>query len=161
MDTSTTFGAEVIPPSFEDARAFSEGLAAVKIAGKWGYLAPDGSMVIANQFICERGMAGPFRDGLARVARSGLWGHIRRSGEFAYKPRFDMAYEFCEGYAVVTVGKRQGYIDPRGEIVVPATYLYAHNFSEGLGAVNTGTGEPHDSGRLPVKSVSSTERVSS
>jgi hypothetical protein len=36
------FGTEVIPPSFEDARAFSEGLAAVKIGGKWGYLAPDG-----------------------------------------------------------------------------------------------------------------------
>jgi hypothetical protein len=61
-----------------------------------------------------------------------LWGHIRRSGEFAYKPLFDMAYEFFEGYAAVTVGKRQGYIDPTGEIAVPATYLYAREFSEGL-----------------------------
>jgi hypothetical protein len=65
------FGTEVIFPTFEDARAFSEGLAAIKFANKCGYTAPTGSAVIANQFICQRGMAGPFRDGLARVARNG------------------------------------------------------------------------------------------
>ena len=86
-------------------------------------------------------MAGPFREGLARVARGGRWGHIRRSGEFAYEPRFDMALEFSEGRAVVKIGKRQGYISPEGDIVVPVAYRYAHAFSEGLAKVNTGTGE--------------------
>ena len=45
------------------------------------YIGPDGSLVIANQFICERAMAGPFRDGLARVAKNGRWGHINRDAQ--------------------------------------------------------------------------------
>ena len=133
-----TFGTPVIPPSFEDARAFSEGLAAVKLNGKWGYIAAAGSTVIPNQFACGHAMAGPFRDGLARVARDGLWGHINPTGEFAYLPRFEMAYEFYEGRAVVTLAKRSGYIDRTGELVVPPVYLRPEIFPKVLLRLTSG-----------------------
>jgi len=138
-------GNQVIPPFFEDARGFSEGLAAVKMNGKWGYIAPNGSIAIPFEFVCERGMAGPFREGLARVARNGRWGHIDKDGSFVVEPRFDMAYEFSEGLATVELNKRRGYINRLGEFLMKPEFLSADTFSCGLGKVDTGSGKAHNS----------------
>ena len=40
----------VINPQFDAASPFSEGLAHVRIGGKWGYIDPAGKMVINPQF---------------------------------------------------------------------------------------------------------------
>jgi hypothetical protein len=138
-------GREVIPPFFEEARAFSEGRAAVKLGGKWGYIKTDGTSAISPQFTCERGMAGPFRQGLARVAKDGKWGHINRDAEFVVAPRFDMAYEFSEGMAEVQLGKRRGFVGLSGELLIDTVYIHVDSFSDGLAQVNVGTGEAHKS----------------
>ncbi|MEO0108028.1 MAG: WG repeat-containing protein [candidate division WOR-3 bacterium] len=39
-----------IPPQFENALPFSDGLAPVRVGDKWGYINPDGKIVIAPQF---------------------------------------------------------------------------------------------------------------
>ncbi len=52
-----------IPPHFEDATPFIEGLAAVKVGEKWGYIDKTGKTVIEPQF---QG-AWVLRDGLASV----------------------------------------------------------------------------------------------
>lgn len=138
-------GYPVIPPFFEDARGFSEGFAAVKMNGKWGYITPNGSTAISMEFVCQRGMAGPFRQGRARVAKDGKWGHINKEGQFVTEPRFDMAYEFSEGLASVELNKRQGYVSLSGDLVIPPIFLHTDSFSCGLGKVNTGMGEAHKS----------------
>ena len=138
-------GCVVIPPFFEEARGFSEGLAAVRLNDKWGYIKPDGKTAIANQFICKRGMAGPFRESLARVALNDRWGYINQVGEFVIEPTFDMALEFSEGYGTVELSKRQGFVNRGGELVIPATFLWAQRFSEGLAAVDNGDGQAHKS----------------
>lgn len=138
-------GCVVIPPFFEEARGFSEGLAAVRLNNKWGYINPDGKTAIANQFICRRGMAGPFREGLARVARNDRWGYINRVGDFVIEPEFDMALEFSEGYGTIEINKRKGFVNRGGERVIPANFLRAQRFSEGLAAVDTGDGQAHRS----------------
>ena len=56
-------GKIVIEARFDEARVFSEGLAAVRVGDKWGYVDPSGRMVIEPQF----DMAVPFYDGLALV----------------------------------------------------------------------------------------------
>jgi len=43
-------GKIVIPPQFDDAGPFSEGLADVKIGEKWGYVDGTGKVVISPQF---------------------------------------------------------------------------------------------------------------
>jgi hypothetical protein len=143
------FGREIIPPFFEDARAFSEGLAAVRLGGKWGYIRPDGSSAISYQFICEKGMAGPFRQGLARVAKDGKWGYINPDAEFVVAPRFDMAHEFSEGLADVELGKRCGFVNLSGELVIDTIYSRAEEFSEGVAQATAGTNHVSDSNEVP------------
>lgn len=57
---------EPISPKYEDARSFSEGLAAVKQGGKWGYIDTDGKTVISFQY----DMAQRFSEGLAVVGKA-------------------------------------------------------------------------------------------
>jgi hypothetical protein len=53
----------VIRPQFTHALPFTEGLAAVALAGKWGYIDASGSFRIPAQFED----AAPFADGVAKV----------------------------------------------------------------------------------------------
>lgn len=55
---------EVIPPQYQNAQPFSEGLAAVKIGGKWGFIDYLGNEVIPPQY---DGVALGFKQGLALV----------------------------------------------------------------------------------------------
>lgn len=60
-------GDVVIRPQFEMGRGFREGLAAVKINGKWGYIDANGRIVISPQFES----ADNFYNGVANVRKVG------------------------------------------------------------------------------------------
>ena len=51
----------IIKPQFDEADSFSEGLAAVRVGAKYGYIDKQGKIVIKPQLDC----AGPFSEGLA------------------------------------------------------------------------------------------------
>ena len=63
-----------IQPQFDLALGFSEGLAAVQVGKKWGYIDTSGKMVIGLQ---DLSFAKPFHNGLARVGfgKTG-WGYL-------------------------------------------------------------------------------------
>jgi hypothetical protein len=61
-----------IPARFDEARPFSEGFAAVRIADKWGYIDKNGNLFIAPQFADARA----FGQGLAPVRVGDLWGYV-------------------------------------------------------------------------------------
>jgi len=65
---------------------FSEGLAAVTLGDKWGYVDKDGRMVIATLFDDAR----DFAAGLAAVKLDKKWGFIDKSGKVIIAPQFDM-----------------------------------------------------------------------
>jgi hypothetical protein len=73
---------EIISPQYEDAQAFSEELAAVQKDGKWGYLDPQGQVVIDFQF----DIANPFSEGRAIVGHQDgdilTLGLIDHSGQY-------------------------------------------------------------------------------
>lgn len=58
---------EVVAPQYEDAGQFSEGLAAVKKGGKWGYIDEEGNVVIPFQYDYAWG----FNEGYAIVGTFG------------------------------------------------------------------------------------------
>lgn len=104
-------GREAIPLSFDDAREFSEDLAAVKFNGRWGFVDESGAAAIP--FSYED--AGSFRAGLAAVRINGLIGFINRTGALVIPFRYSDAEAIGAGlWRVRTTDGTEYYIDRHG-----------------------------------------------
>jgi hypothetical protein len=68
--------AAISAPAFTDGQSFSEGLAAVKVGDRFGYMSTGGELAIQPQFT----RASPFADGLAVVETTDAWGVINADG---------------------------------------------------------------------------------
>jgi hypothetical protein len=82
-----------IPKHYEVAQKFSDGLAAVRINGRYGYIDPTGKVVIAPQFE----VAGPFTGDYAEVRINGRSGAIDRTGRVVVPAEFDRIVPFTGG----------------------------------------------------------------
>ncbi len=82
---TTKYGTIKRKPHYDDVQGFSEGLAAVKIDGEWGYIHHRKGMVIAPRFEDTR----PFSKGLAAVKMNGKWGYINKKGTLVIPCQFD------------------------------------------------------------------------
>jgi hypothetical protein len=99
--------------TFAAADSFSDGLAAVKVDGKWGYIGTDGEYAIQPRFEA----ANAFSDGLAAVKVDSKWGYINTAGQFVIPNQYDEAGNFLEGYAVVRAGTVVQCVDKDGAAV--------------------------------------------
>ncbi len=103
---------------------FSEGLASVRVKGKFGFINRAGQMVIAPQFV----HAGMFKEGLAPVSikteRRRMYGFIDHTGKFIIQPQYDFAREFNNGLAVVSVMNSRGEFDKIGYIDKTGKYVW-------------------------------------
>ena len=72
-------GKQIGKQVYEDTKLFleSDGLAAIKENGKWGYVDKDGKVIIEPQF--EE--AHSFLNGYAAVKAHGKWGYINEKGK--------------------------------------------------------------------------------
>jgi hypothetical protein len=125
---------------FDEARGFSEGLAAVAINGMHGYIDRSGQIVIPIGF----GDVGDFSEGLAAAAEISEYGYIDKKGDWQIKPKYDYAADFSEGLAIVFMGDNYFYVDRSGQTVLrPRSALQGgevagSNFSEGLAKILVG-----------------------
>jgi WG containing repeat len=132
-----TTGQFVIPPQYEEADDFYDGLAAVRDNGLWGFVDAKGNPVIE----CRFDEARRFREGLAAVSNGDAWGYIDTSGQYAIPPQFYAAMDFGEGLAPVVLarGGNHGYIDRTGRIAIEPQFEYfAGTFHDGLACVEDG-----------------------
>lgn len=109
-------GETVLPPKYEQAGQFSEGLAPVQTdAGgqfRWGYIDKTGNIAITPRFSQARF----FNDGMAGVQiNMGKFGYINRTGDLVIKDQYDNVDQFIDGIAMVEVGTKMGYIDKTGK----------------------------------------------
>ena len=136
-----------IPPKYDDAYSFSEGLARVMVnpnvdksgelnihhlidprlqGGLWGFIDKTGAFVIKPQF----DLAGNFSEGLAPVAIKRKMGYVDKTGKYAIEPRFDIADAFSEGLARVKIDEKFGYIDKNGAFAIKPVFDSATNFKD-------------------------------
>lgn len=93
-------GAEVITPRFQMAWEFDEnGLALVKIKGRYGYINPTGEFVIKPRFQ----YAAPFSEGVAVASIKGRYGYIDTQGRWLVRPKYSFARSVRSGVARVEV----------------------------------------------------------
>jgi hypothetical protein len=104
-------GTIAIPPLYDDATPFSEGLAPVTRRGETAYIDTSGRTVIAPRYwTAER-----FHRGRAVVLVSGRYGYIDRHGAFVADPQFTEAGAFGPGdQAVARKGPTRGVVDLSG-----------------------------------------------
>ena len=86
-----------IPCIYDDAIAFSEGLALVAIFGGYGFIDKAGKCAIP--FIYEDAYV--FSEGLAAVKYDGKWGYIDKTGKEIISYIYDEAGDFKNGIALV------------------------------------------------------------
>jgi predicted DNA-binding WGR domain protein len=122
----------VIPPTYDSASEFYEGLASVSINGIYGYVNTSGQMALVP---FER--ASDFQEELAAVKDKyvGKWGYINHHGEFVIQTQFDEADSFSGGLALVKIGNKYGFIDKSGSWVIKPTFDSGHAFYDGLAIV--------------------------
>lgn len=118
--------------------AFSDGIAAflertsiTRPLARWGFIGPDGTVIISPQFSA----IGPFSEGLAAAAVGGQFGFIDVNGTWVIEPTFELTGPFRDGLARVRYGGNWGFIDTSGEFVIAPSFEAATDFSEGLAAV--------------------------
>ena len=121
----------VIPPQFDNAWAFSEGIANVCINGKRGYIDKTGTFVLPAIY----DEAFPFNEGVALVKIKRKYGFIDKGGKVVIPATFDEAWSFSEGMAMVKIKGKYGYIDRTGTLVIPAKYDYGYPFAHGKATV--------------------------
>jgi len=127
----------VIPFQFQDARPFSDGIAAVKKDNKWGYIDRLGQWIIQPEYDFS---VGDYSSGLSYVGNQFLDTNGMPVFEEA---KFENARKFSpkgkDALAAVQVSGQWGFIDLDGEFVISPKYDGAGDFSDsGLAPVKVG-----------------------
>lgn len=131
----------VIPPRYDNASGFSEGLAPIMLDKKWGFIDTAGNEVVPPKY----DDAENFSEGLAKVGlgdyKTGKYGFIDKAGSEVVPLRYDNAVSFDHGLAAVMLDGKWGFIDQTGQEVAPCKYYTVCAFSDGLARVGMGDGE--------------------
>lgn len=144
-------GKLVIERKFDAARPFSEGLAAVRVDGKWGFIDHGGEYKIKPQFEKPSALDYPgddpidFSEGLAAVEKGGRVGFIDKDGSMVIDAKFGSAREFRNGLAAARdFWGKWGFIDKKGKFVISPQFADALSFSDGRAAIATGGKYPSE-----------------
>ena len=135
-------GATVIAPDWEDGTNFSDGWAAVQRDGKWGYIDPNGQVVMQPVYAHAYAPRGDY----LIVGQQGKYyvkyGMIKRSGELVIPMDYYSITYFKTDRAIV--GKiiggapRYGLIDTQNQVVLPLEWDFLSITDEGNAWVGKG-----------------------
>ena len=115
-----------IPPRYQQAGEFSEGLARVCRDDCWGFVDMTGQEVIEPRF----SLVGDFSEGRA-LAEYIRYGYLNRVGDWVLRPRFHAGSPFREGVAAVKLDGKWGYIQSNGDWFILPRFEDARPFQNG------------------------------
>ncbi|WP_433493892.1 WG repeat-containing protein [Micromonospora sp. CA-248089] len=114
-----------IPPGYEEARPFHNGLAAVRQNGGWGAVDLTGEVVVPTRYhrlgtplADGREVDGFTADGLAVVELAGRRGVVDRGGRVVVAPAYPTVVVHPVAFLVATESGRWGALDRRGEPLI-------------------------------------------
>jgi hypothetical protein len=119
---------------WDGAHDFSEGMAAVKKDGKWGFIDLSGNLVIANKY----DSAGSFSEGLCAVQTGYAWNYIDKTGKTVIHGDFEAANAFSEGRASVMINNKYALIDKDGNLLTNPVFDIIRPFRGGAAAAQAG-----------------------
>src|SRR4030095_5504900 len=101
----------IIPAKYQNADYFREGLAPVKLNGKWGFIDKTGKEVIPLRYqdVVD------FHEGFAAVKADNKWGFIDKTGKEITSIKYEgVSSHFQEGFAGVILDNKWGCIEKTG-----------------------------------------------
>ncbi|WP_230659561.1 WG repeat-containing protein [Psychrobacter sp. I-STPA10] len=121
-------GRVVIPFHYDEAKNFSEGLAAVKKDDKYGFIDKQGKVVIPFEY----DMSSSFSEGTALVIKNDRFIFINKLGKEVLNLDYDEVGIFSEGLVAVKKNNKIGFINNSGKIIIPIEYDEVGVFSQGI-----------------------------
>ena len=126
-------GTKLTDPIYESVSDFEQGMAIVKLGGKYGYIDKKGKEIAPLYQEAHF-----FADGLAAVKEKNKWGVIDETGAYVIAPTYSNAGPaYSDGLLAVRDNKEKwGFIDKEGRTVIPFQYKSVHPlFHESMSAV--------------------------
>jgi hypothetical protein len=132
-------GAWAIPPKYNDAENFKDGLARVQEGDKWIVIDVHGKTVPQDKKKIH--IIGPYSESLALATDNGLTGWVDAQEHLAFPMRkYQKAFNFSSGLARFQMDDLYGYLDKSGRMAIPNKYEDASDFDHGLAGVLTKAG---------------------
>ena len=145
--------AKFVVQGAREARSFHEGLAAVRMGEKWGYVDADGRLVIPPSY----SKAGSFVNGKARVEKQagpfdGKAGFIDKNNQVVVPLEHAELGNFAQSRALVKAQDKYGYLDEKGAYAIRPQFDRAGQFAQGLAPVQFGKswGFVDESGKIVI-----------
>lgn len=131
-------GNEIFSKNYNEVQDFSEGLAAVSINKKWGFIDTLGKEIIPPRY---DSVIGGFEVGVDFVQQAGKWSLIDKAGKALGNLKFSAVgegvfYENLDGLFGIEMNGKWGYIDKNGKLIIPCIYEDVQNFNDGMAVVN-------------------------
>jgi hypothetical protein len=152
-------GEIVLAPQFEDAKVFTDGLAAVKLMDKWGYIDSSWNVVIDYQYSRVKS----YINGVAIVVNGNNWGTINKEGESLIPLQYRKVKLHSDGLYYVqkidTTARKKLYqlFKPNGQLFINKEFSRLYFFQNGYAYYelpNGNSGFINKSGKMILSSSS-------
>jgi hypothetical protein len=127
----------LVYPVYDSITPFHEGIAAIEINGKWGYINEQGELIaspeydVVYDFSNNIGVVTSYDNTITLLIDSkGI--KIKPASNLKIDKRFPL---FSDGLLLVSNGNKWGYINKSGKVAINPKYYFAKPFSDGLAGV--------------------------
>ncbi len=131
-------GKIVIPTEYDEAYAFSNGMAKVAKNGRYGFVSADGRLVVN----CIYDDAIDYSDGIGIVKQNDKYGYINKQGKLIGQIDYDEAQPFSYGIAKVKRDGKNGFVDKNGRCTLDCTISNTDDFRAEAKTITTTSTKP-------------------
>jgi hypothetical protein len=126
-------GKQIKAPFFSDYFPYTEGLAGVKVQGKWGFMDENFNLVIKPKYMQKVDYS--FSEGFARFKQNNKVGLMDKSGNMVLLAQYEDLGEFSNGLIAFQQNEKWGYINVKAEVIIEPQYYEAYNFMLAMAVV--------------------------